>query len=135
MTEQHTRRVFKPALLRTPFSYKKGNTYNKEDFSMRITDIRIRKSNRNGKMRAIASVAFDNEFVVHDIKIIEGDKGLFIAMPSRKNINGEFHDIAHPISTDARERLQDAILEKYETDMSLSEVAASRYPHIKDNDA
>ena len=102
---------------------------------MRITDIRIRKSNRNGKMRAIASVAFDNEFVVHDIKIIEGDKGLFIAMPSRKNINGEFHDIAHPISTDARERLQDAILEKYETDMSLSEVAASRYPHIKDNDA
>ena len=82
---------------------------------MEITDVRIRKIEVEGKMKAVASVAFDNEFVVHDIKIIESHNGLFIAMPSRKTPDGEFKDIAHPINAEVRERLQTAILEKYES--------------------
>ncbi len=81
---------------------------------MNITDIRIRKINQDSKMKAIASVTFDNAFVVNDIKIIEGDRGLFIAMPSRKTQNGEFKDIAHPINAEAREFLQNIILFEYQ---------------------
>ena len=81
---------------------------------MQITDVRIRKIATDGKMKAIVSVTFDNEFVVHDIKIIEGQKGLFIAMPSRKTPDGEFKDIAHPINTASREKIQASILETYE---------------------
>lgn len=82
---------------------------------MEITDIRIRRIEAEGKMKAVVSVTFDNEFVVHDIKIIESQNGLFIAMPSRKTPDGEFKDIAHPINSAAREKLQSAILEKYES--------------------
>jgi len=82
---------------------------------MDITDVRIRKIDVEGKMRAVASVTFDNEFVVHDIKVIESHNGLFIAMPSRKTPDGDFKDIAHPINAEVRERLQTAILEKYES--------------------
>lgn len=81
---------------------------------MTITDVRIRKIASDGKMKAIVSITFDNEFVVHDIKVIEGQNGLFIAMPSRKTPDGEFKDIAHPINTDTREKIQSAILEAYE---------------------
>lgn len=81
---------------------------------MQITDVRIRKVAAEGKMKAIVSVTFDNEFVVHDIKVIEGQNGLFIAMPSRKTPDGEFKDIAHPINTQTRERIQSAILDEYE---------------------
>lgn len=81
---------------------------------MLITDVRIRKIASEGKMKAIVSVTFENEFVVHDIKIIEGQNGLFIAMPSRKTPDGEFKDIAHPINSQAREMLQNAILSEYE---------------------
>ncbi|MBE6048719.1 MAG: septation protein SpoVG [Clostridium sp.] len=81
---------------------------------MQITDVRIRKIATDGKMKAIVSVTFDNEFVVHDIKIIEGQNGLFIAMPSRKTPDGEFKDIAHPINTETREKIQTSILETYE---------------------
>ena len=81
---------------------------------MQITDVRIRKIATDGKMKAIVSVTFDNEFVVHDIKVIEGQNGLFIAMPSRKTPDGEFKDIAHPINTDTREKIQSSILEAYE---------------------
>ncbi|CDI48229.1 septation regulator SpoVG [Clostridium tetani] len=81
---------------------------------MEITDVRVRKIATEGKMKAIVSVTFDNEFVVHDIKVIEGQNGLFIAMPSRKTPDGEFKDIAHPINTETREKIQSAILEKYE---------------------
>ncbi len=81
---------------------------------MEITDIRIRKIDTEGKMKAVVSVTFDNEFVVHDIKIIESLNGLFIAMPSRKTPDGEFRDIAHPINALAREKLQTAILSSYE---------------------
>ena len=81
---------------------------------MQITDVRIRKIATDGKMKAIVSVTFDNEFVVHDIKVIEGQNGLFIAMPSRKTPDGEFKDIAHPINTETREKIQDSILAAYE---------------------
>lgn len=81
---------------------------------MTITDVRIRKIASDGKMKAIVSVTFDNEFVFHDIKVIEGQNGLFIAMPSRKTPDGEFKDIAHPINTDTREKIQNSILEAYE---------------------
>ena len=84
---------------------------------MQITDVRVRKIASQNRMKAIASVTFDDVFVVHDIKVIESDKGLFIAMPSRKTPNGEFKDIAHPINTETREELQAAIIAKYnETD-------------------
>jgi stage V sporulation protein G len=79
-----------------------------------VTDVRIRKINDEGKMKAIVSVTFDNEFVVHDIKIIEGQNGLFIAMPSRKMGEGDFRDIAHPINSETRTRLQEKIFTEYE---------------------
>ncbi len=81
---------------------------------MQITDVRVRKLSDEGKMRGIVSVTFDNAFVVHDIKIIEGQNGLFIAMPSRKVSEGEFRDIAHPINADMRFELQDQIIKAYE---------------------
>jgi len=80
---------------------------------MKITDIRLRKIDSDSKMKAVASVTFDDEFVVHDIKVIEGQNGLFIAMPSRKLSDGEFRDIAHPINPQAREVIQAAVLDKY----------------------
>ncbi|MGL5353979.1 MAG: septation regulator SpoVG [Clostridium sp.] len=85
---------------------------------MIITDVRIRKISAEGKMKAIISVTFDGEFVVHDIKVIEGQNGLFIAMPSRKTPDGEFKDIAHPINADTRDRIQTSILEAYEKAIS-----------------
>lgn len=90
---------------------------------MEITDIRVRKINKDGKMKAVVSVTFDNEFVVHDIKVIEGDKGRFIAMPSRKTLDGEFRDIAHPINSETRDRIQNQVLEKYEMVLLSDEVA------------
>ncbi|MGI6751441.1 MAG: septation regulator SpoVG [Anaerovoracaceae bacterium] len=81
---------------------------------MRITDVRIRKVNDEGKMKAVVSVTFDEEFVVHDIKVIEGQNGLFIAMPSRKMGEGDFRDIAHPLTSETRNRIKDAIFEEYE---------------------
>ena len=81
---------------------------------MNITDVRIRKISAEGKMKAIVSVTFENQFVVHDIKVIEGQNGLFIAMPSRKTPDGEFKDIAHPINTETREQIQKSILDEYE---------------------
>lgn len=80
---------------------------------MQITDVRLRKVNSENRMKAVASVTFDNEFVIHDIKVIESQNGLFIAMPSRKTPNGEFKDIAHPINAETREKIQNSILEAY----------------------
>ncbi|KPU26297.1 septation protein spoVG [Caloranaerobacter sp. TR13] len=81
---------------------------------MKVTDVRIRKLSDEGRMKAIVSVTFDDEFVVHDIKIIEGNNGLFIAMPSRKMPDGEFRDIAHPINSETRSKIQESILAEYE---------------------
>ena len=85
---------------------------------MQITDVRIRKVETAGKLKAVASITFDDEFVVHDIKVIDGEKGLFIAMPSRKAADGEYRDIAHPINSDTRARIQNEILEKYQIALS-----------------
>ena len=88
---------------------------------MQIMDVRIRKVEKEGKMKAVVSITIDEEFVVHDIKVIEGDKGLFIAMPSRKAADGEYRDIAHPINSDTRERIQTLILQKYQETMAAEE--------------
>ncbi|MCI8418090.1 MAG: septation regulator SpoVG [Lachnospiraceae bacterium] len=81
---------------------------------MQITDVRVRKVAKEGKMKAVVSITIDDEFVVHDIKVIEGEKGLFIAMPSRKASDGEYRDIAHPINSGTREIIQRIILDKYQ---------------------
>lgn len=81
---------------------------------MNITDVRIRKAGDDGKMKAVASVTFDGEFVVHDIKVIEGQNGFFIAMPSRRMSDGNFRDIAHPLLSETRNRIKEAILNAYE---------------------
>lgn len=81
---------------------------------MNITDVRVRKINKEGKMKAVVSVTFDNAFVVHDVKVVEGINGIFVAMPSRKTPEGEYRDIAHPISAAAREVIQSAVLKAYE---------------------
>lgn len=88
---------------------------------MQITDVRVRKVSKEGKMKALVSITLDNEFVVHDIKVIEGDKGLFIAMPSKKTGDGEYRDIAHPINSETRDKIQNIILEKYEIAMLESD--------------
>ena len=89
---------------------------------MQITDVRVRKIEKEGKMKAIVSITMDNEFVIHEIKVIEGEKGLFIAMPSRKAADGEYRDIAHPINSATRDMIQSVILSKYEmTAMDLPE--------------
>ena len=88
---------------------------------MQITDVRIRRVEKEGKMKAVVSITIDEEFVVHDIKITEGEKGLFIAMPSRKAADGEYRDIAHPINSGTRERIQKLILEKYEETLAAEE--------------
>ncbi len=87
---------------------------------MQITDIRIRKTEREGKLKAVASITIDDEFVVHDIKIIDGDKGMFIAMPSRKTTDGEYKDIAHPIKSTTREEMQRLILDKYHNEIETA---------------
>ena len=81
---------------------------------MQITDVRIRKIEKSGSMTAVASITLDEEFVIHDIKVIQGERGLFIAMPSRLANDGTYRDIAHPINSRVREMMQQMILEKYE---------------------
>ena len=81
---------------------------------MNITDVRVRKMTKESKMKAVVSITIDDEFVIHDIKVVEGEKGLFIAMPSRKAADGEYRDIAHPINSETREKIQSIILENYE---------------------
>lgn len=98
----------------------KGRIYER-NAGMNITDVRVRKVAKEGKMKAVVSITIDEEFVVHDIKVIEGEKGLFIAMPSRKATDGEYRDIAHPINSNTRERIQKLILEKYEEVMAAED--------------
>ncbi|GAB2563991.1 septation regulator SpoVG [Gracilibacillus alcaliphilus] len=81
---------------------------------MEITDVRLRRVNTDGRMRAIASITLDHEFVVHDIRVIDGKNGMFVAMPSKRTPDGEFRDIAHPINSGTRAKIQDAVLEAYE---------------------
>ena len=88
---------------------------------MTITDVWVRKITKEGKLKAIVSITLDNEFVVHDIKVIEGEKGLFIAMPSKKAADGEYRDIAHPINSTTREMIQTTILGRYERALAEEE--------------
>ena len=92
---------------------------------MNITDVRVRKVAKEGKMKAVVSITIDEEFVVHDIKVIEGEKGLFIAMPSRKATDGEYRDIAHPINSSTREMIQNIILNKYQEVLDQEEAEAA----------
>ena len=85
---------------------------------MNITDVRIRRIEEEGRLKAVVSVTFDEEFVVHDMKIIDGDNGLFVAMPSRKSSDGVYRDIAHPINSQMRGILQKAILERYQEELA-----------------
>lgn len=80
-----------------------------------VTDVRLRRVSAEGKMRAIASITFNEEFVVHDVRIIDGNNGLFVAMPSKRTAEGEFRDIAHPINSTTREKIQAAVLKEYES--------------------
>ena len=80
---------------------------------MEVTDVRLRRINTEGRMRASASITFNGEFVVHDIRVIDGNNGLFVAMPSKRTPDGEFRDIAHPINSNTRAKIQDAVLEAY----------------------
>lgn len=88
---------------------------------MQITDVRVRKVEKEGKLKAVVSITIDDEFVVHNIKVIDGEKGLFIAMPSRKANDGEYRDIAHPINSGTREQLQELILERYHAELAAEE--------------
>lgn len=90
---------------------------------MQITDVRLRRVNSDGRMKAIASITIDNEFVVHDIRVIDGNNGMFVAMPSKRTPDGEFRDIAHPISSATREKIQTAVLEEYERALEEEETA------------
>lgn len=92
---------------------------------MNITDVRVRKVTKEGKMKAVVSITLDDVFVVHDIKVIEGEKGLFIAMPSRKATDGEYRDIAHPINSSTREMIQNIILNKYQEVLDQEEAEAA----------
>lgn len=89
---------------------------------MNITDVRVRKIAKEGKMKAVVSITLDNVFVVHDIKVIEGEKGMFIAMPSKKASDGEYRDIAHPINSETRDHMQKVILGAYEKSLSEPEM-------------
>ena len=98
---------------------------------MQITDVRVRKVAKEGKLKAVVSITFDDEFVVHDIKVIEGEKGLFIAMPSKKAMDGEYRDIAHPINSGTRDRIQSTILEKYKQALEEEpEAAVEMMPRV-----
>jgi stage V sporulation protein G len=88
---------------------------------MTITDVRVRKVLKEGKLKAVVSITIDDVFVVHDIKVVDGDKGLFIAMPSRKSSDGEYRDVAHPIDSATREMIQKTILAKYQEMLTAEE--------------
>lgn len=96
---------------------------------MEVTDVRLRRVNTDGRMKAIASITIDNEFVVHDIRVIDGNNGMFVAMPSKRTPDGEFRDIAHPILSSTREKIQTAVLDEYrragEVETSYEEAGAS----------
>lgn len=92
---------------------------------MEITDVRVRKVTKEGKIKAVVSITLDNEFAVHDIKVIEGEQGYFVAMPSRRTVEGEYRDCAHPINAVTREKIQNAIMAAYD-----EAVAATEEPYL-----
>jgi len=97
---------------------------------MQITDVRVRKVAKEGKLKAVVSITMDEEFVVHDIKVIEGEKGLFIAMPSKRALDGEYRDIAHPINSGTRDRIQKTSMRKYWKRLTTRKLQKSKYRKI-----
>lgn len=95
---------------------------------MQITDIKVRKLNLEGRMRAVVSLTFDDSFVIHDIKVIQGQEKLFVAMPSRRTPDGEFKDIVHPINTETRREIENAILAEYDKVVEEPTPAPSETP-------
>lgn len=93
---------------------------------MKVTDVRLRRISSEGKMRAIASITINDAFVVHDVRIIDGNNGLFVAMPSKRTAEGEFKDIAHPINSETREIIQTAVIKEYENRDKTGENLESR---------
>ncbi len=91
---------------------------------MVVTDVRVRRITQEGKMRAIVSITLDENFAVHDVRVIEGSNGLFVAMPSKRNPNGDFRDIAHPINVNTRGEIQRAVLEAYNAELEKAAVRA-----------
>ena len=87
-----------------------------------VTDVRVRRINQEGRMKAIVSVTIDDAFVIHDVKVVEGQNGLFVAMPSRKMPDGDYRDIAHPINSEARSVMQNHVLEAYDRALAELEV-------------
>lgn len=87
-----------------------------------VTDVRVRRINQEGRMKAIVSVTIDDAFVIHDVKVVEGQSGLFVAMPSRKMPDGDYRDIAHPINSEARAVIQKFVLEAYDRALAEAEV-------------
>lgn len=81
---------------------------------MKVTDVRLRKIETDGRMKALVSITLDEAFVIHDLRVIEGNSGLFVAMPSKRTPDGEFRDIAHPINSDMRQEIQTAVMKVYE---------------------
>jgi stage V sporulation protein G len=92
---------------------------------MKVTDVRIRKMNNEGKMKAIVSITLEEQFVIHDVRVIEGNNGLFVAMPSKRTPEGEFKDIAHPITSQMRELVQSAVLMAYSSELGKELVSVS----------
>ena len=93
---------------------------------MKVTDVRLRKIQTDGRMKALVSITLDEAFVIHDLRVIEGNSGLFVAMPSKRTPDGEFRDIAHPINSDMRQEIQDAVMKVYdETDEAIPDKNAT----------
>ena len=88
---------------------------------MEVTDVRLRTVKSDSRMKAITSITLDDELVIHDIRVIDGNNGLFVAMPSKRTPDGEFRDIAHPINSNMRAKIQDAVLAKYESVLKQAE--------------
>ncbi len=103
---------------------KYASVWGKAVRNVEVTDVRIRKINQEGKMKAIVSITLNNQFVVHDVRVIEGNNGLFVAMPSKRTPDGEFKDIAHPITSETREIIQTAVLEAYNAELEKELVGA-----------
>ena len=100
---------------------------------MKVTDVRLRKIQTDGRMKALVSITLDESFVVHDLRVIEGNSGLFVAMPSKRTPDGEFRDIAHPINSEMRQEIQDAVMKVYEeTDEVIPDKNAQQSDDDKD---
>lgn len=105
-------------------NYRNRGNYNIEGATfMQITDVRLRKVNTDGRMKAIASITIDHEFVIHDLRVIDGNNGMFVAMPSKRTPDGEFRDIAHPISSETRQKIQMAVLDVFNRTEDIQEGA------------